>query len=75
MEVTAVVVLPVTCDLSLHHVTFDPTWNHLTDIPLADLEFGRPGRIDILLGVDVFVETLLHGQRIGSPIALETKFG
>jgi hypothetical protein len=50
----------------------------LSDIPLADPDFGRPGRIDILLGVDVFVETLLHGRRIGSPgspIAFETEFG
>ena len=78
MEVTAVVVLRVTCDLPLHPVTFDPTWNHLTDIPLADPEFGRPGRVDIFLGVDMFIKTLLHGRRIGppgSPIAFETKFG
>ena len=73
MEVTAVVVPCVTCDLPLHSVSFDPTWNNLTDIPLADPEFGCPGRVDIL-----FIETLLHGWRIGppgSPIALETKFG
>ena len=50
----------------------------MSDIPLADPDFGRPGRIDILLGVDVFVETLLHGRQIGSPdspIAFETEFG
>ena len=78
MEVTAVIVPRVTCDLPLHPVPFDPTWNHLADIPLAGPEFGRPGRIDILLGVDVFVDTLLDGRRIGppgSPIALETEFG
>ena len=78
IEVTAVVAPRVTCDLPLHPIPFDPTWNHLSDIPLADPDFGRPGRIDILLGVDVFVETLLHGRRIGSPgspIAFETEFG
>lgn len=29
--------------------------------------FEHPGKIDILLGVDIFVETQLHGQQIGSP--------
>ena len=45
---------------------------------LSDPDFGRPGRIDILLGVDVFVEVLMHGRRTGppgTPIAFETLFG
>ena len=77
-DVTAVVVPRVTCDLPLHPVPFDLEWKHLTDIPLADPDFGRPGRIDILLGVDVFVEVLRQGRRIGppgSPSAFETEFG
>ena len=44
----------------------------------AEPGFGRPGRIDVLLGVDVFVDVLLHGRRSGppkSPIAFETLFG
>ena len=76
--VTAVVVPQVTCDLPLHRVPFDTRWKHLSGIPLADPDFGRPGRIDILLGIDIFVEVLLHGRRIGSPdspIAFETEFG
>ena len=35
-------------------------------------------RIDILLGVDVFIDVLLHGWRTGppgTPVALETEFG
>ena len=39
---------------------------------LADPDFGRPGRIDILLRIDVY------GRRSGppgSPIAFETRFG
>ena len=38
----------------------------------------NPGRIDLLLGVDVFVDVLLHGRRTGppgTPVALETEFG
>ena len=73
IDVTAVIAPRVTCDLPLHPIPFDPTWNHF---PLADPDFGCPGRINILLGVDVVVETL--GRRIeppGSPIAFETDFG
>ena len=51
---------------------------HLKDLKLADPVFGRPGKIDILLGIDVYTDVLLHGRRSGppgSPIAFETIFG
>ena len=76
--VTAVIVPKVTCDLPRYHVPFDCRWSHLSDIELADPEFGIPGQIDVLLGVDVFVEVLLHGRWVGPPhtsVAIETKFG
>ena len=47
-------------------------------LPLADPGFGEPQRVDVLLGVEVFVDILRHGQRTGptgSPVALETDFG
>ena len=47
-------------------------------IPLADLNFSLSGRVDILLGVDIFVEALHQGQRTGmpgSPSAFKTDFG
>ena len=50
----------------------------MTDIPLADPGFGQPGRIDVLLGIDVFIDVLLHGRRRGppgTPTAFETEFG
>jgi hypothetical protein len=56
----------------------DPSWNHLNGLQLADPDFGCPGSIDVLLGVDVFVGTVLQGRRAGppgSPAALETEFG
>jgi hypothetical protein len=77
-NITAIVVPRVTCDLLVHPVSFGPTWTHLNDIPLADPHSGTPGRIDILLGVDVFTSSLLHGRRIGppgTPAAFETVFG
>ena len=64
-KVTVVVVPKVTCDLSLHPVTFDLSWKHLMNIPLADPDFGRPARIDLLLGVELFV--LHQGRLTGLP--------
>ena len=44
----------------------------------SDPGFRQPGCIDILLGVDIFVDVLFHGWRRGppgSPTAFETEFG
>lgn len=68
--ITAIVVPRVTCDLLVHPVSSGPTWTHLNDIPLADPHFGTPGRIDILLRVDVFTSLLLHGRRTGPRVLL-----
>lgn len=78
IDVTAVVVPKVTCDLPMTPVTFEMRWTHLSDLPLADPGFGQPGRVDILLGADIFVEILRQGRRkgpTGSPTAFETDFG
>ena len=75
---TAIVVPRVTSDLPLSPVSLKPEWTHLDHLPLADAEFDTPGRIDLLLGVDVYVESLLHGRRKGppdSPVAFNTIFG
>lgn len=78
IEVTAVIVPKVTCDLPTAPVAFDLSWSHLTDVTLADPGFGQPGRIDILLGADVFVDVLRDGRRRGpanAPTAFETDLG
>ena len=59
IEITAIVVPRVTCDLPLKTVTFDLSWKHLSDIQLADPDFGLPGRVDLLLGVEVFAAVML----------------
>ena len=77
-DITAIVVLWVTCDLPTYLYTPYRSIRNLSDIQLPDPFFGHPGKIDILLGVDVFMEVLLHGRRTGphgSPIAFETKLG
>ena len=76
--VSAIIIPTVTCDLPTHPISVSPGWSHLSGLPLADPDFGCPGAIDLLLGVDVFSEALLQGRRIGppgSPVALETIFG
>ena len=69
-EVTAIVVPKVTCDLRLHSISFDSSWKHLDNVRLPDPYFGQPGKIDLLLRVDVYVQALLHGRRVGAPNAL-----
>ena len=67
----------VICDLPVSPVN-DNGWDHLSDLSLANPTFGQPGRVDVLLGVDIFVNVLLQGRRIGprgAPIALNTEFG
>ena len=54
INVKAVIVPRVTCDLPSQPVPFKADWSHLADLALADPDFGRPGKIDLLLGVEVF---------------------
>ncbi len=77
-EVEAIVLPKVTSDLPVHPVPYDQKWHHLSGISLADPDFGSPGKVDLLLGVDVFGDVLRHGRRSGpsgSPTAFETRFG
>ena len=77
-DVSAVIAPHVTCDLPLHSVSFNEKWSHFSDITLADPDFGSPSRIDLLLGVDVFVDVVCPGRLAGpsgSLTAFETAFG
>ena len=76
--VTAIVVPCVTCNLSLRPIAMDLGWNDLTNLSLADPDFGNPSKVDLLLGVDVFAEIIKEGRRTGppcSPVAFETSLG
>ena len=79
LNLTAAIVPKVTCDLPLYPVQCDiQKWKHLSGIRLADPHFCHPGRIDLLLGVEIFTEVLRQGRQTGppgSPIAIETEFG
>ena len=77
-DVTAIIVPRVTCDLPFAPIPLKKEWNHLEDIDLADPGFGCPGKLDMLLGIDIFVEAILHSRRIEpteTPMAFETHFG
>ena len=66
-EVDIFVVPHITCDLPLHPIPFNSTWDHFSNIDLADPDFRRTGRIDLLLDVDIFTEVLLQGWWSGPP--------
>lgn len=54
------------------------TWSHLKGLKLADPTFNQPGRVDMLLGVEVYA-AILKNEIIrgppGSPCAQHTSFG
>ena len=78
MDVEAIVLPKVTSDLPTHAISFQQEWKHLTRLDLADPEFGTPGRVDLLLGTEVFSRAVLHGRRYGppgTPSAFKTCFG
>ena len=62
--------------ISQHNLS--PEWEHLANVSLADPDFGMPGRIEVLLGIDVYIGALLQGRLTGppgSPVAFDTIFG
>lgn len=61
LNVSVVVVPRVTCNLPIHPVPLDHEWEHVKGLRLADPEFGKPGKIDLLLGVETFVDIVRHG--------------
>lgn len=53
-------------------------WSAIADLPLADPAYMVPGKIDVLLGAEVYSEILLEGvikQSKGSLMAQNTVFG
>ena len=43
INITAVVVPKVTCNIPGYHIPFDSSWDYLSDLELADPEFRTPG--------------------------------
>ncbi len=78
INVNALVVSRVVRDLPTTRSPPTSNWKHLRGLRLADPHFNVPSRVDLLLGVDVFMEVLRNGRRKGdlkAPVAVETLFG
>ena len=77
-SVNAFIVPQITGNQPVCAISPNMSWKHIEGLTLADPEYHKPGRIDILLGVEVFVEVIRHGRRSGpqyTPTALNTEFG
>ncbi|XP_045477885.1 uncharacterized protein LOC123683032 [Harmonia axyridis] len=75
---TDAIILDRICDEIPSHPIPVSAWSHLAHIKLADESFHTPGKIDILLGADVFSKIMLTEQIIGKPgqiDAMNTIFG
>ncbi|KAH8345408.1 hypothetical protein KR084_008277, partial [Drosophila pseudotakahashii] len=74
---TAYVLNSLTAFLPGHSI-LSRNWEHLTGLALADPQFYRSKRIDIIIGADLLSQILLPGLRTGSaaePMAQNTIFG
>ena len=71
-------ILPkVTDDLPTAPVFPITRWKHLSDLELADPNYGIPAGVYILLGGKVFSKAVLHGRRFsptGAPSVFKTCF-
>ena len=64
--------------LIIHHKGPFQLWSHISGLTLSDPNFGQPGQIDALFGIDVFIECMLKGRVTGppgTPTAFKTEFG
>lgn len=64
--------------LVINKEVFVKQWDHLKNLELADPAYGQAGKIDLLLGADVYAQIILCGVKkgeIGSPVAQNTELG
>ncbi|XP_070075502.1 uncharacterized protein [Drosophila takahashii] len=63
----------------LPRLSFSPRrWSHIQGLPLADPNYYRSKRVDLIVGVDLLAQIMLPDTRIGlpdEPIAQNTRFG
>ena len=75
LNIEAAVVPDVTCDLPLEGATHLKDFPHLKDLELADPSFYKTGKIDILLGCNVYQVSETRKGSSDQPVARETIFG
>ena len=72
------VIPKVTRDLPMQGASSVRSLPHIKDLTLADRQFDSPGKIDILLGQDIWQDLFLPGEATGppgTPSAWNTVFG
>ena len=77
-QLTAAILPKVTRDLPMQGASAVRDLPHIKDLKLADRQFDRPGKIDILLGQDIWQDLFLPGEATGppgTPAAWNTVFG
>ena len=76
-NVNAFIVSQITGNQPVRAVSLNQNCKHIQGLSLADPEYNKPGKIDILLGVDIFNEVIHHGWWSGphnTHTALNTEF-
>ncbi|XP_073944637.1 uncharacterized protein [Choristoneura fumiferana] len=77
LKCTAYVIKQVTEILPVKKLN-NENWLQLHGLPLADPTYNNPGKIDLLLGVNVYTDILMNGVikgKPGSPLAQQTALG
>ena len=78
VSITALLVDNIIQELPARPIPEAENWEVTRNLNLADPRFHRPGRIDVLLGMDVWSNILLSGIHTGAtgePKAINTLFG
>ena len=77
-QVTVAVIPKVTRDLPMQGASSVRSLPHIKELKLADRQFDSPGKIDLLLGQDIWQDLFLPGESTGppgTPSAWNTVFG
>lgn len=77
LQVDAFVLAKITAELPSRRIKMNE-WNHLRGLKLSDPNFGTPGNIDLLIGVDVWSSIIRDGLingKANEPHAQNTHLG
>ncbi|KAF0746453.1 Integrase catalytic domain-containing protein [Aphis craccivora] len=76
-QITGLVTPRITVDLPVDKLVTS-SWHHLQGIQLADPTFHLPGKIDMLIGAELFYDIVQDGKHVGpkgTPILQNSRFG
>jgi len=75
IKISALVLSRITTDIGQQ--VSPATWKKVRKLPLADPDFNKPGKIDLLLGADVVMRCMSQAavESPSQPVAHQTKLG